>query len=237
MIHSSYKSIGPVEGGPQAVLAALSDYFEPGLLVLPTHTWARVNTEQPVFEVENTPSNVGILGELLRQEPGVIRTLHPTHSLAVKGAGAAEFASGEEQAATPAPRSGCHGKIYDADSYVIFVGVPLTKNTIIHGAEEWAGIDNRLSAQPLPLVIRTADGTEIDRPMYSHWSALGDQISETYDKLLDPLLTRGIAWRGTLGDAELIIAKVPEMIDYTLDLLAKEPDVFLDYEPIKPVLA
>ena len=83
LIHSSMKSIGDVEGRADTVLDVFMDYFkEAGLLVFPTLTWSNVNAEQPVFNVRETPSVVGILPQLFRQRPGVIRSLHPTHSLA-----------------------------------------------------------------------------------------------------------------------------------------------------------
>ena len=36
LIHSSMKSIGPVDGGADTVLDALMEFFRPGLLLLPT---------------------------------------------------------------------------------------------------------------------------------------------------------------------------------------------------------
>lgn len=236
MIHSSYKSIGAVDAGAapsgaDAVLDVLADYFAPGLLVLPTHTWDRVSPDQPVFDVENTPSNVGVLGEVFRKRPGVLRSWHPTHSLAVAGAGAADFVADEHLSNTPTTRTGCHGKLYDADAYVALVGAPLTKNTLIHGAEEWAGIQNRFTAEPWPTQIRGRDAQGnpvlIAAPMYAHWSAMGRSISENYDILEAPLLREGIAWNAKFGDAQVFIAKVRPMIDFTMQLLSHEPDLFL----------
>ena len=43
LIHSSLKSIGPVDGGADTVLDALMEFFRPGLLLLPTHTWRTIN--------------------------------------------------------------------------------------------------------------------------------------------------------------------------------------------------
>jgi len=39
MVHSSMKAIGDVMGGANTVLDLLVEYFEPGLLLVPTHTW------------------------------------------------------------------------------------------------------------------------------------------------------------------------------------------------------
>ena len=233
LVHSSFKSLGEVEGGPDTIVGALTEFFASGLLVMPTHTWNVVNAKAPIFDVTHTPSNVGIIGETFRKKPGVIRTLHPTHSLAAKGEGAKEFADGEELSDTPTTWQGSYGKIYRSDSYVMFLGCPLTKNTIIHGAEEWAGVDARFTAAPLPLKIRTAEGQLLDAPTYAHWSILGPSISSNYDKLLEPMLKRGIAWRAEVGDADVVVCKVPAMIDYTMELLADQPDIFLDKNPIE----
>lgn len=77
LIHSSMKSIGPVEGGADTVLDAWMEFFAEGLLLLPTHTWRFINEENRVFDVRRSPCCVGILPELFRQRPGVVRSLHP----------------------------------------------------------------------------------------------------------------------------------------------------------------
>ena len=85
LIHSSMKSIGPVEDGADTVLDAWMEFFAEGLLLLPTHTWRFINEENRVFDVRRSPCCVGILPELFRQRPGVVRSLHPTHSMAAHG--------------------------------------------------------------------------------------------------------------------------------------------------------
>ena len=96
LIHSSMKSIGPVEGGADTVLDAWMEFFAEGLLLLPTHTWRFINEENRVFDVRRSPCCVGILPELFRQRPGVVRSLHPTHSMAAYGKGAAAYLEGEQ---------------------------------------------------------------------------------------------------------------------------------------------
>lgn len=40
LIHSSMKAIGETQKGADTVLDALMEFFEKGLLLLPTHTWS-----------------------------------------------------------------------------------------------------------------------------------------------------------------------------------------------------
>ena len=104
LIHSSMKAIGEVESGADTVLDAWMEYFADGLLLLPTHTWANVNAEHPVYDYRSTPSCVGLLTNLFRQRAGVVRSLHPTHSLAGFGKGAAEYLRGRTRTIPPVPR-------------------------------------------------------------------------------------------------------------------------------------
>ena len=82
LIHSSMKAIGDVEGGAETVLDTWMEYFKGGLLLLPTHTWKTVNEDHPVFDSKKEPSCVGILTNLFMKRAGVVRSLHPTHSMA-----------------------------------------------------------------------------------------------------------------------------------------------------------
>ena len=113
LIHSSLKSVGPVEGGADALLDAWSEYMRGGLLIFPTHTWRQIGKETLTFDSRILPSCVGILPEIFRRRPGVIRSLHPTHSVAALGKDAEDYTAGEELRTTPCPREGCWGKLLD----------------------------------------------------------------------------------------------------------------------------
>jgi len=113
LVHSSMKSLGAVQGGADTVLDALMGVVPEGMLILPTHTWKQMSEEYNVFDPETEPVCVGILPELFRKRPGVVRSLHPTHSVAVYGKGAAKYIRGEENCTTPCPPKGCWGRLKD----------------------------------------------------------------------------------------------------------------------------
>lgn len=140
------------------MLDAWCEFYRDGLLVFPTHTWDRVGKKHPVYDSRSDPSCVGILSELFRQRPGVVRSLHPTHSVAALGKDAADYTAGEEHATTPLPRSGCWGKLLDRDATILFLGCSLRSNTFIHGVEEWAAIPDRISPWTEDLTILGPQG-------------------------------------------------------------------------------
>lgn len=231
LIHSSLSAIGSVEGGGETVLEAFIEYLAPGLLVLPTHTWRQINAEYNVFSVDEEPSCVGVLTELFRKRPGVVRSWHPTHSVAALGQDAEEFIRGEEFFDSPCPREGCWGKLYDREAKILFLGIDLSRNTMIHGVEEWAKVSNRLTEEHQALKIRTPDGRLLDCPMRRHQAPVPD-ISKNYGKLAAPLFARGIAKTGQIGQAESILVRSAPMVDWTMEFLRKDPDLFIDRKPI-----
>ena len=231
LVHSSMKAIGEVEGGADTVLDAFMEYMEPGLLILPTHTWDRIGVDHPLFDPGKEDSCVGILTNLFRKRPGVIRSLHPTHSVAAYGRDAAEYVSGEELRDTPCPRNGCWGKLYDRNAKILFLGCSLKCNTIIHGVEEWNNIPSRLAEKHILLQIVLPDGSVLDRPMRRHQAPVPN-ISGNYDKLEAPMLYYGIARKERIGDAVSILCEVRPMVEMTTSFLKRNPDLFLHGDPI-----
>lgn len=228
IIHSSMKSIGEVEGQADTVLDAFSEFMKDGLLVFPTHTWAHINEEQPKFYVEETPTNIGILTELFRKRPDVIRSLHPTHSVAALGDGAEEFVAGDEQFNTPIARGSSWGKLLDREAKILLVGVDLTRNTFIHGIEEWVDIPNRLTDHHEALVTVLPDGTEIQVPSRRHVS----HYSLYYWKVEKLLAEKGAIEYAQFGDAKVLVCDTVKLTKYISMMLEMDPDLFSDNEPL-----
>lgn len=232
LVHSSMKAIGEVDGGADTVLDAFIEYLkDDGLLILPTHTWEQINDKYNVFNPKTEPSCVGLLTNLFLKKPGVIRSLHPTHSIAALGKDALEYTSGEELFDTPCSRNGCWGKLYDRKAKILFLGCSLKKNTFIHGVEEWSNIPNRLMDKPRQLKIVSPDGSIIDRPLRSHFFSKGD-VSSNYDKLLAPFLYYQVANKSKIGDAESVLCDAVGMANITTNFLQRDPKLFEDGNPI-----
>jgi aminoglycoside 3-N-acetyltransferase len=232
LIHSSMKSIGPVEGGADAVLDAFSAHMRDGLLILPTHTWRQMSESYTVFDVVKEPSCVGLLTNLFRGRPGVIRSWHPTHSVAALGREAAAYTAGEERTRTPCPRDGCWGRLYDRRAVILFLGCSLKCNTFLHGVEEWCGVTNRLAETPQDFTVVTPAGERLTVPQYRHHTEPELDISDHYDKMAPAFEKEGAIRRARLGEASCIVADAAAMADITARYLAANEQLFADAEPI-----
>ena len=81
-------------------LDALREYLEEGLLVIPTHTWASVNRDHPVFDVRYLVPCIGTLPCIAAFHPdGVVSARHTfCHGVWKEGA---EYAAYDEEVCTP----------------------------------------------------------------------------------------------------------------------------------------
>ncbi|MHC1695264.1 MAG: AAC(3) family N-acetyltransferase [Eubacteriales bacterium] len=235
LVHSSMRSIGQVEGGADTVLDVLCEYMSEGLLVLPAHTWSQINAEYNIYDPATEPSCVGLLTNLFLKREGVKRSLNPTHSVAALGRGAEDYLSGEEEYDTPLHYGGCWWKLYARDAQILFLGCSPKRNTFLHGVEEWNNIPNRLTEDYQQLKIRMPDGTLLDRPVRRHFAPDMD-VSENYDKIIPVLQAKGHVKSGRVGDAGCVLIPARAAADITSELLAKNPNLFGDGEPVSTEL-
>jgi len=198
MVHLSSKAIGEVEGRGNTVLDSLMEYMSSGLLVLPSHTWDNVRERNPVMDVLYTPSCVGVLTEMFRKRPGVHRSLHPTHALSAIGKDAEAFLSGEEKICTPCGEGGAYYKLWERNAQILLIGVNFTRNTFIHGIEEWDNAKGSISPDRTDMYVINHQGSRLYTPQYRHCAPLG---SETFSKLEAPALHQGVLTMGRFGDA------------------------------------
>ena len=234
LVHSSMKAIGDVEGGADTVLDALCDYMQDGLLILPTHTWRQMNDTYTVFDSRTEPSCVGLLTNLFLKREGVIRSLHPTHSVAAIGKDAASYTAGEELTRTPCPRNGCWGKLYDRRAQILFLGCTLKCNTYLHGVEEWTDTPNRLKAEAQDFTVIDKHGVSYTVPQYRHHTE--DPVvdpSEHYDKMEPIFVAGGAVTYGQFGDARCILGDAVKMADLTVPYLQRDPHLFDDDDAVE----
>jgi aminoglycoside N3'-acetyltransferase len=93
-VHSSFKSLGPVQGGAETVVAALEEALGPdGTLLMPSFNLVEGGNEgrAAAWNRETCPSTVGWLTECFRRMPGTLRSDHYSHAVAARGSRADWF--------------------------------------------------------------------------------------------------------------------------------------------------
>jgi aminoglycoside 3-N-acetyltransferase len=231
LVHSSLRSLGPLEGGAETVISALLEALGPqGTLLFPALSYAAVTSAQPFFSVLATPSCVGALPEFFRTRPGTLRSAHPTHSVSASGRLAAELTARHRQDTTPV---GPHSPFALLPTYagqILFIGCGLRPNTSMHGVEEHI-IPPYLFGPPITYTIRAADGSESQMTVRSH-NFKG--VAQRYDRIA-ALLSAPALRRGPLLKADCFLIETAAMWPAALQALQSDPLYFV--EPVAPVPA
>jgi len=217
MIHTSFKAVGQVEGGPDGFLDAFCEYFSDGLFLVPTHTWGNVNPKNPVYHVDSTDPCIGLIPRTAAFRPDGIRSLHPTHSVWAHGKDAAAFIAGEEHAQTPAPVGFCWAKLGDVGAKILLIGVTNKNNTFIHTVDELAGLDDRLSPRVWDVTVVDRDGNRITHPYRSH----GNTGSDNFNNFETALVELGAETFGQLGDATVRVVDARKCREVILKIYSR----------------
>ena len=156
IVHSSYKSLGEVVGGPETVIDALIEAVNAipscsgggstparttglcGNVMFPTFNYTQ-NIADPYFDPAVVPCRTGIIPELGRKRPNAVRSLHPTHSCTVIGPDAVELTRDHMSFRSVGVGSPID-RLAKMGGKVLLLGVRHTSNTMIHLGEEYAGI-------------------------------------------------------------------------------------------------
>ena len=137
MVHPALRPFGHVPGGADTIIKGLLTALgEEGTLLMPALSWENVTRQNPLFDLNHTPSCVGTIAETFRLTPGVKRSLHPTHSVCGFGHLAEELTYPHFQDHTPCgPNSPFH-RLPDYKCQILMLACGLNYNTSLHAIEE-----------------------------------------------------------------------------------------------------
>lgn len=213
LMHSSYKSLGGIEGGAMSVFEALTETIgEEGTLIIPALSYMLVDYNQPVFDKATTKTCIGYLPEFFRTSfPNVKRSLHATHSCCVWGKYTDEIIEDHELDNTPVGKNSPFAKLPQYNGKILMLGCSETI-TMMHAVEE--------TMNPVPefnqdmsrtVTYKLIDGDKvIERKSHRHnfVDKNGERIDQCYSRIY-PLLEGDEISHGYVLDAEcyLIDAK------------------------------
>lgn len=225
LVHSAYKSLGGVEGGPQTVIDALLELLTAeGTLIMPTFNFD-FNKGHP-WDVRSTPSQMGILTELVRQDPRARRVFHPIYSFAIIGK-LADFLT-RERYKSSYERKSLFGKLRDVDGKIMIIGLDYTHSfTFVHHVEELEGVDYRYMKAFTGQVTEEDGRTYVDT-FYMMVRDLDKGVITEVNPMGALLEARGVVKVGKIGDATVKLMKAAEAYPVIAEEMKRDP--FLMYQ-------
>ena len=226
LIHSSYKSLGEVEGGAETVIQGFVDAVGPdGTVIFPTFCQKDFYNSYKTWHMDKD-SDVGYLTNYFRKREGSLRSDHPTHSVAACGNKAQWLTKTHghthkrfgDMGDTPFSADSPWEKIYNENAKVIGLGVSALSFTVRHyaeyvfieeclknleGHEKYEEMKNRLHC------FEKADKLDPWPRTYNIW---------TFEQLEKQNLTK----TAKCGDADVISVNAKDFVDFVLQSLRNE---------------
>ncbi len=203
LVHSSLSACGSIDGGPATVISALRSWItDRAALALPTHTWSYPDATgvAPVYDFKATPSVVGTITNHYWRQPGVVRSQHPSHSLAVSGPGAEELCRDHELRETPCGAGTPYLQIAEGNSSVLMFGATMDSYTLYHTAEDSAEVPYLYMPEQVKLRTLSTDNVVREVPMWRQDMSVPRRFEATADWLVE----QGLLVRRKLGLGELL---------------------------------
>jgi aminoglycoside N3'-acetyltransferase len=215
LLHTSFRAVRPVEGGPVGLIAALRGALGPdGTLVMPSWSGDDDHPFDPI--TTPTPPSLGVVADTFLRLPGVLRSDH-FHAFAAAGPEAARVTSDPLPLPPHIPESPV-GRVHDLDGQVLLLGVGHDADTTLHLAELLAGVPYRVPSYCTVL----QDG----RPVRIDYGE-NDHCCERFGFADEWLRARGLQAEGRVGHAHARLARARDIVEVTLERLARDPLLFL----------
>ncbi len=199
-MHSSFRAVRPIEGGPAGLIDALRDALGPeGTLVMPSWTG---DADTP-FDPRTTPAaeDLGIVADTFWRLPGVLRSDH-AEAFAAAGPHAAGIVAGPLPLPPHIPESPV-GRVYVLDGQVLLLGVNHDANTTLHLAELLGNVPYRVPRY----VTVLQDG----RPVRIDYGE-NDHCCRRFMLADEWLRERGLQQEGKVGYAEARLFRARDVV-------------------------
>jgi aminoglycoside 3-N-acetyltransferase len=214
VVHASFRSIGPVEGGPVGLIEALRATLGPHrTLVMPSMS----DDDDHPFDPHATPCRaMGVVADTFWRLPGVIRSDNPA-SFAAVGPLAKEITA-PHPIAPPHGLDSPVGRVCALGGAVLLLGIDHSSNTTVHLAETIARVPYRVRHSAM--IVR--DGAPV-RYEYDE----SDHCCEKFNLLDAWLRERGLQVEGGVGHGRARLVKSSDVVRVAVEHLRGDPCVFL----------
>ncbi len=220
-MHSSLKSLGHVEGGAQTVIEALIETVGPqGTLLLPAFSFPLKSQEEPVFDVRETPSCVGLITELFRREYATHRSIHLSHSYAAAGPLARELTT-HRLDITPCGDDSPLGKFMRRDGKILLLGVGYNSCTAFHVVEEQLKVPY-MTFEVKPKAKYRLDGEVFPLPS----KIIARPFPYDFTVMADEFRAEGVIQEGKIGEARATLMSGGRFMECVRRRLESDPGFF-----------
>ena len=215
LVHTSFRAIRPVEGGPDGLIDALLAAVGPkGTLVMPS--WSGEDDRPFDPARSSAAADLGVAADRFWRRPGVRRSDH-AQAFAAHGPLAQRITADPLPLPPHIPQSPV-GRVRELDGQVLLLGVGHDADTTLHLAELIAGVPYRT---PSWLTV-----LENGRPVRLDY-AENNHCCQRFALADDWLRAAGLQREGPVGHGHARLARARDIVRLATAHLAADPLLFL----------
>lgn len=227
LVHSSFKSFGGVKGGPQTVIDALKYILsEEGTLIVPTFNYDFCDGVP--FDIKKTPSKMGIISELIRNDKDSKRSPDPVFSFSMFGK-QRNYLANLKSKHSFGPDS-IFAKLRELNAKIMIIGLKYNESmTFFHHIEETIGCDYRF-LKKFEGKITNYDGIEKNGEIILFVRDIEKGIQNDVDKMGTILEKEGIIMKRKIGNSEVKLMDVNDVYQRTIEEMKRNSHVLIRIE-------
>lgn len=224
MLHSAFEDHHGFRGSMDTLLDTFIETVGPDgnllMVSLPYRTSTlEYLTKLKQFDVRKTPSAMGLVSEFYRRRKDVLRSLHPSHPVLVRGPRAEWFIEGHETSLYPCGPASPFGKLAEARGKVAFFNVSFAYFTFFHHLEHL--VQDRLPFPlyhdppfEVPVIDRNGERHMVKTLAYSQQALR----RRRFEVLENWLWTHGVIRKGRIGASSLLLVRIEDVLKAVDDM-------------------
>ena len=222
LVHSSLSKIGHINGGAFTLIDALLEVVgDEGTLLMPAFPAKGRNKdyllENNVFDLTNTPSQMGLVTETFRKMDGVKRSFHPTDSICAFGKEADYFTNAHYGNLTPYNENSPFRKLCTKQGKILMLGTTLNGAcTNLHTLEDAVSFKYPIYDEKI-FIVKMIDKNGVVHTMETkvhnpNWSAKRncDALKPIFEK-------EQVLINGKIGEAQCMLIDASKMLDVMIN--------------------
>ncbi len=221
VVHTSYKSLGGVEGGVDTVIDVMQELMgKNGTVMFPAFNFQSW-TETHYFDILETPSKMGMITEQARLRPYAKRTPHPIYSFSVLGARAEEFSQTEDVEAY-GPNS-AFALFHKLNATIISIGLDFNNSFSMHHYIEYNVGCNYRRVKEFAGIYMGYD-RKPQMKVYSMFVRAHDRVKTYIVPGMNDLLAAGVIKEIQVGAAKVHYLTANEFFDNMSVIIREHPE-------------
>lgn len=216
LVHSNSNPDSGFKGAPSDVVECLAKLLgENGNLLMVSipfrgTTFDHLSKGKP-FHRDRTISMMGLITEIFRRRPGVLRSLHPTHPVLALGKDGVWLTTGHESCAAPCGAGTPFEKFLQLDGKILFYDVPFGAITFFHYVED--AVKELLPFNVYhdkPFTVKAFDERKQEHVVTVY--AFNPVVTRNAYAVEEEMKQRGLVKYGKVGNSRLILVNAKDVL-------------------------